>query len=391
MGRVLKLVLVLRICLVTLSLFVSQAAFPVLWEEVDTASVGAPDSRPARGFSIDEMADDVDVFTYVYMQPSYDDPIVEIGHQYLTPFYSVNAFRPNRVSFTTGPQYYLTANLDWKWLRVGLAHPLADYTHGYDFRFSPSIANFQIDFSVSKIRNYRQTNNFDAFAYFDNRFDKEDDDADTSPEEQEVRLDGLETFEWKCSLEWILNKTYFSASSAFSQSYSSGQRVSAGSMLCGFAFGENRFKLNPSDSRTEEANQLLSQLPMKDNRIFNLSLGCGYGYNFVVRQGTFVIGTLMVPYLTMANSRYDLNDVPQSRVGFGGRVHGRLNCVYQYKLGFVTLAGNWHGFYLNDVDYSYFQNNFTVNVSAAFKLGEFGIRHEKIPGHQIIDFLGNLF
>lgn len=363
--------------IVCFSCFFSPA-FPVVWDEVDTASVDAPDARPSRPFSIDEMADDVDIFADIYMQPSYDDPIVEVGTDVLYPFYSINPLQDNRVNFTTGGQTFLCANLNWKWLRIGYSYPLADYTHGYDLAFSPRIANFLIDLGLSRIRNYHVANT-NSYA------------QSIGEASEDIQLDGLETFEWRCNLEWIMNPTYFSASSAFSQSYSSGQRVSAGSLLCGVAFGENRFKLNPSSDRSDKANEILANLPMQDNRIYNLSLGCGYGYNFVVRQGVFVVGLLFVPYLAVAHASYQLNGEDEGHLCFGFRGHGRVNCVYQYKYGFITLAYNWKGLYFDDNYFSYFQNNPSVTLSFALKLGEIGVHHNKVPGHQIIDFLGNLF
>lgn len=328
--------------------------------------------------SIDELADDVDIFVEAYMQPNYDDPIIEVGTLVLNPTYSINPTSENRIDFTTGPQTYLTANLNWKWLRVGYSYPLDDYTHGYDFNFSPSIANFLIDLGISNIRKYKLLNP-DRYA------EKIGENVD------DVQLDGLETFEWKCNLEWIMNPTYFSASSAFSQSYSCGQRVSAGSVLCGVAFGENRFKLNPSDSRSEKANEILSRLPMQDNRIYSVSLGCGYGYNFVVRQGQFVVGTLLIPYLTGARSSYQLAGQDVMHFCYGVRTHGRVNCVYQHNYGFILLSTNWRGLFFYDSDFSYLQNIFSVDLSFSLKLGSVGIHHKHVPGHQFIDFVDKIF
>lgn len=363
-----------------------RTGWAVVWDSPDTASTNDPEVRAARPLSIDEMADDVDIFADIYMQPTYDDPIVEIGLSSLTPYYTINPLRENKVGFSTGRQDFLTLNLDWKWLRAGYSFPLVNAANGYNFTFSPCIGNFYVDLGISRIRNYKSValNNY----WWQNQ-DKDEDDQDETP--AGVRLEGLETFEWRCNLEWILNKTYFSASSAFSQSYSSGQRVSAGSLLCGAAFGENRFKLNPSEKRSEEANEILANLPMTDNRIYNLSLGCGYGYNFVVRQGVFVVGVLLVPYFSIAHASYELSGEDVGRICFGMRSHGRVNCVYQNKYGFVTLSSQWVGLYFNDDYFSYFQNNPSINLSVALKLGELGIRHEKIPGHRVIDFLGKLF
>lgn len=373
----------IRAFVLTLCICCGGVTNAVVWSEVDTTALDAPDVRPAKPFTIDDLADDDDIFADIYIQPSYDDPIVEVGTKMLYPSYSINPFRKNSVNFTTGEQLYLSLNLDWKWLRVGYSYPLADYTHGYDFSFSPSVANFLIDLGISDIKNYKLHNPNRFFVSPDGESAKQE-------EEQDVRLEGLETKEWRCSLEWIMNKTYFSASSAFSQSYSCGQRVSAGSMLCGVAFGENRFKVNNAE-RTEAANEILSHLPMLDNRLQNVSLGCGYGYNFVVRQGVFVVGALLVPYVSGARAHYKLDDLKENHLCFGFRSHGRVNCVYQYRYGFVTLATNWRGIYFNDNYFSYYQNAYSINLSAAFKLGELGIHHEKIPGHRVIDFLGNIF
>ena len=378
----------ISILLTALSLLVAPAAGAF---SPDSAAVNArvndtlavemptPDTPVAdHPFSIDEFADDVDIFAEAYIQPSYDDPIIEVGTTVLNPTYSINPMLDSRIDFTTGVQTFLTANLNWKWLRVGYSYPLADYTHGYDFTFSPRIANFLIDLGISNIRNYKL---LDPDRYAEKIGENVED----------VQLDGLETFEWKCNLEWIMNPTYFSASSAFSQSYSCGQRVSAGSVLCGVAFGENRFKLNPSSSRSEKANEILSQLPTEDNRILNASLGCGYGYNFVVRQGQFVIGTLLVPYLTGARSSYQLSGQDRVRFCYGGRTHGRINCVYQHKYGFILLSTNWRGLFLYDTGFSYLQNIFSADLSFSLKLGEVGIHHKQIPGHQLIDFVDKIF
>lgn len=340
-------------------------------DEVDAAPLRRP-------FTIDDFADDVDIFAEAYMQPDYADPIIELGTTVLYPTYSINPALDNHIDFTTGPQTFLTANLNWKWLRVGWSQPLADYTHGYDFSFSPRIAHFLIDLGISKIRNYKL---LDPSSYAEKIGESEED----------IQLDGLETFEWKCNLEWIMNPTYFSASSAFSQSYSCGQRVSAGSVLCGVAFGENRFKLNQSIYRTEKANEILSNLPMQDNSIYSASLGCGYGYNFVVRQGKFVVGTLLIPYLTGARSSYQLAGQDVVRFCYGVRSHSRVNCVYQHKYGFILLSTNWRNLYFYDNGFSYMQNNFYLDLGFSLKLGMVGIHHEKVPGHQIIDFFDRLF
>lgn len=375
----------IRALLLALGCLVARQGGAVVWTEVDTAGAEEPEVRPAMPFSIEDMADDVDIFAEAYMQPSYDDPIVDIGIREFNPSYSVNPYRNNSVDFTTGEQRFLCANINWKWLCVGYAFPLADYTHGYDFSFSPRIANFKLDLGVSNIKNYLHDNprNYRVPSF-------EENPAGEEPVKEEVRLDGLETFEWNCNLEWILNKTYFSASSAFSQSYSCGQRVSAGSMLCGVAFGENRFGLKPGASRSEKADSILSLLPMTNNRIYNLSLGCGYGYNFVVRQGRFVVGLLFVPYVAGAKASYRLHNQAEDHFCFGVRGHGRLNLAYQYRLGFVTVATNWKGLYFNDSYFSYLQSQYSVDVNFAFKLGEFGLHHKKIPGHKIIDFVDRI-
>lgn len=357
----------------TLSPLVETDTLGAKTEEEETES-----AELRRPFTIDDFADDVDIFAEAYMQPDYADPIIEIGTTVLYPTYSINPTLENHIDFTTGPQTFLTANVNWKWLRVGWSQPLADYTHGYDFSFSPRIAHFLIDLGISKIRNYKVLN---PGRYAEKIGENVDD----------IQLDGLETFEWKCNLEWIMNPTYFSASSAFSQSYSCGQRVSAGSVLCGVAFGENRFSLNPSEGRSEKANEILSQLPMQDNRILNASLGCGYGYNFVVRQGKFVIGTLLIPYLTGARSSYQLAGRDEVHFCYGLRSHSRVNCVYQHKYGFILLSTNWRNIFLYDNGFSYMQNNFYLDLGFSLKLGMIGIHHEKVPGHQIIDFIDKIF
>lgn len=368
---------------VIFNLLLCGDVFAVEEEIVDSVPNEMPPAHPSAPFTIDDMASDEDIFGDIFIQPYENDPIVEIGTKQILPRYAINAFRDDEVIFTTGLQRYITANIYWKWFAIGYSIPMQNYTNGFSFSFCPLISNFLFELNISKIRKYKSSNVVSLMLD-----EREEDDLEQI---EEVMLDGLETFEWSLSSEWAFNKSIFSSSSLFSQSYSCGQRVSAGSLLAGAAVGQNSFKLNPDDSRSDTANAILSKLPMQDNRITNFSVGCGYGYNFVVRQGTFVVGAMLIPYVSGAFSHYKLEDDNVDQFCYGMRAHGRINCVYQYKYGFVSVSNDFHGLFFYDNRFTYYQSNLSLNINAAFKLGMLGVKHEKVPGHQFIDFVNNWF
>lgn len=350
---------------------------------IDSLSTTA-DTTPTHKFGFDDLAGDEEVLAGYYVQPRYDDPIIEIGSRFLYPYTSINQYKDDHVNFTTGTQTFLSANLYWKWLAVGYDYPLADYTHGYSFRFSPLIKNINFDFNIIKIKKYSLISSSNIFK---NNFDEKE-FADIP--QDSLSLDGLETFQWKLNVEWILNKTFFSSNTAFSQSYSGGQRVSAGSWIVGATVGEDRFLLNPSNSRSTIANEALSHLPMQNNKIFSLSVGCGHGYNFVVRQGKLVIGALLVPYFTIADAYYKYEGENIDKLCYGMRTHGRYSIVYQYYYGFVGLSLDFRGLFYYDGYFSYTQYNTTVSLNVALKLGSFGIHTDRVPGHKTLDFIGRI-
>ncbi len=333
------------------------------------------------------LANDSDILTDAYIQSVYPDPIIEVGFRNQLPVCTVNPFSKSNVRFSTGNQHFLILNLYWKWLTLGYSYAMADYTNGYDFIFSPQISNCVVNFEISNIRNYylRNRSNLMDFANVLGDDQAGRDSLDNLP------LPGLETFFWHVNVEMGLNSDYFSTSSSFSTSYSNGQRINAGSLVLGVNVGQDRFKLNATDDRSLSSQSILENLPVRDNNNYNLSLGCGYGYNWVANQGDLVVGFLFVPYLAGAYSNYLIDDSRVYRFAYGARLHSRLNLVYQYKYGFVSLSGDYHSMFFYDNYFSYKRDIFAVCLSTAIKLGDFGIHSNRIPGHQFIDFFDKLF
>jgi hypothetical protein len=377
---VIAISLVCQICLLQVSAVTPDTIAAQVKDTLapHAAAKGLLDTTHAYSFQSDFLADDEDILSDIYIQPEYNDPIVELGTRLQLPYYSINPFHDNRVDFSTGTQEFVSAFVFWKWFRFGYAFPLADYTRGYDFSFCPQVSNFYIELEISNIKNYKLQNRQD---YADQ----------IGQDKEDIQLDGLSTFSYHVNLEWICNKSYFSGSSAFAQSYSSGQRVSAGSMLLGIAVGRNSFRLDESSNQSAIAKEILANLPMQDNSIYNASVGCGYGYNFVVRQGKLVLGALLVPYLTGADALYQINGSDVSRFCYGMRAHGRLNLVYQWKYGFINWSSEYHDLFFYDNHFSYRCDIYSTSLSFAVKLGEFGVKSNKIPGHQFIDYINRWF
>lgn len=316
-----------------------------------------------------------------YLQPKYEDPIIEVGSRFIFPETSITDNNGNEINFTNGDQIFLTIALYWKWLAVSYSHPMKDYTNGYSFRFSPLLNKLNLDLNISKIQKYKLSE--------DNLMEMLQNQTTEDLSEDTLKLDGLETKQWNLNAEWMMNKKY-SSSTAYSQSYSEGQKKSAGSLLIGATIGQDRLVLNPSSSRSEIANEMLDKMPTHNSKTTSVSLGCGYGYNFALKEGKYVIGALFVPYLSAAKSNYVLDGKEVNEFSYGIREHTRFNFTYQNSKGFLGMSIESKGFMFHDSNFEFSQHYTTLSIYLALKLGEFGIKSEKIPGNKILDFIGNI-
>lgn len=353
------------------------------WGQTATSREAVADTiiEPYTFDDVETQEMDDELLSDLYIQDSNPDPIIEIGTAVSFPWNSINAFTHDQVDFGTGRQHFLTANLYWKWLVVGYSLPLANYTNGYDWKFSPRFGPILLQMGISRIKNYHIVNknrflDLVARKYY----------VDSDQLKNDIKLDGLETFNWHVGIEWFSNSRNFSPSSAFSQGYSRGQRVSAGSMLFGLWVQGNQIR-NTKTAVSPMMQDVIDGISSNIGHFYDLGLGMGYGYNFVAREGKVVLGLYGLPYVSGVKTRrmISADDAYHYCVGF--RAHARANVTYQYSKGFISLFTNYLGLLLLDRESTFMQNNVNVSLNFAFKLG---IKSNKVPGHQAIDWVDRL-
>ncbi len=305
-----------------------------------------------------------------YISAQQPHPMFEVGYRYRIPFFGVTPNNGLPLYCDTEMQPLISAFLYWKWLKIGYNIALKPINKGFNFAYNINMGRMHLAFSIAHIRNLRLVNESDYSQFIDFTDD-------------ETRLRAFRSTDWDINAEWVCNKRY-ALLSGYDYSYHRAQLKSQGSGIVGFTFGHNAFNKRNFDE-TEQADAVLATLPLEKAKINTLNLGAGYGHNFAFNGGRWVLGLLCVPYVAAGPASYTMNGEEKDAFDYGFRANGRVNLTYNYRFGGISLSGEYNGTFLKNSDFDYKREVGNIRLNHAFRLGEFGLKNCKVPGHKTMD------
>lgn len=195
--------------------------------------------------------------------------------------YSITSSQGNNFTFAPEPKIKFGPYFGWRWLFLGYTvdfNQLGEKSRGTEFDLSLYTGIFGIDLFYRKTgSNYKISS-----ASLDTEHT-----INTHPLNK-VDFDGINVGIKGLNIYYIFNHRHFSYPAAFSQS--TIQRRSCGSWLCGLGYTKHSLKIDWDklyDTVAERLGEDVAEkymdgnLKMKEIKYTDLSISCGYAYNWV--------------------------------------------------------------------------------------------------------------
>lgn len=306
-----------------------------------------------------------------YVGAQYPHPMLEVGFRYRYPYMAILPEEGTNLHFDTEMQPLISAFIYWKWLKLGWNFALQPINKGFNFAYNINMGRLHFDVDIAHIRNLRLINESDFADSID--FDGED-----------VRMRALKSTNWGLNFEYTFNKNY-ALLSGYDYSYHRAQLKSQGTGIVAASYNYNGFNKRHF-GETEQADAVLDQIDFDHAKMNTVNIGGGYGHNLSFKGGRWVLGVVCVPYLAVGGAKYDYLGDSEHDFVYGLRAHGRVNLTYNYKKGGISLAGEYNGAYLKNDNFGYRRDVVNIRINHAFRLGEYGLKNCKTPGHQFMDW-----
>lgn len=206
--------------------------------------------------------------------------------------YRITSSQGNDFTFAPEPKIKFGPYFGWRWLFLGYTvdfNELGKKSRSTEFDLSLYTGMFGIDLFYRKTgSNYKI-----SYASFDSN-----NSINTRPLKN-IDFDGINVGIKGFNLYYIFNHRRFSYPAAFSQS--TIQRRSSGSWLCGLGYTKHSLKIDWDKLYTTVANRLGedvaerymdSNLKMKEIKYTDLSVSCGYAYNWAFAHNWLAAASL---------------------------------------------------------------------------------------------------
>lgn len=301
-------------------------------------------------------------------------PMFEIGYRNKISYLGLYLEQSDNLHLHTDLQKLISANIYWKWVRLGYSFALSNYNRGFNFDYSFTFGAFNLSAGVAHVRNFKLINKSDY--------------EGIPSEGEDVRLNNFRSSDWNINVEYMLNKKKFSGLSAYDYSYHKAQLKSHGSPIVGLSYAYNSFLKRDYDNNSD-AGAVLNELAVDRGYIYTGNVGLGYGHNISFHHGKYVLGMFCLPYLAVGYADV-MTDGQDSRTfdkdfGCGVRAHARVNFTYSYVYGAFSVSGEYNGAYLPFDQFDYRRDIVVLRINHAFKLGSYGLKSCKMPLHKFMD------
>lgn len=303
-------------------------------------------------------------------------PMIEIGYRNKISYLGLYPEDATHLHLDTDLQKLIGLNFYWKWVRLGYAYALKNYNKGFNFDYSFTFGSFNLSAGVAHVRNFKLVNRCDYSDVL-------------SGADDEVRLRAFRSTDWNVNLEYIVDHKRFSGLSAYDYSYHRPQLRSHGSPIIGLSYAYNSFLKRHGFDQSDDADAVMSVLPVDHSYMYTFNIGAGYAYNVSFSQGKYVLGMLCLPYFSTGYADYNVVGTDSEdfvkEVVRGVRAHARVNFTYNYPKGAVSLSGEYNGAYLPFDEYDYRRDIVVFRINHAFKMGEYGLKSCKMPLRGFMD------
>lgn len=219
----------------------------------------------------------------LYVEPQHYNYTVMLQNTNTYEQYTLSSRDGQKINFAPDPTFRLGPYLGWRWVFLGytldLKHISFKSDHSSKKEFDLSIYSSMLGIDLY----WRQTGN----DYHINRMSGSD-DTDYSVMKN-VPFEGFKASIKGANLYYIFNHRKFSYPAAYSQS--TVQRKSAGSWLLGIGYTQHNLKvdwdalgdvLDQKMGKKEDGESWLDpDLKFSEIKYFDLSVSCGYAYNWV--------------------------------------------------------------------------------------------------------------
>jgi hypothetical protein len=220
--------------------------------------------------------------------------------------------------------------------------------------YSVNISNFFSDYKLkNKEFDFSLTSNFMnlEFYYFSNRGQT---NLKTYTEGQSVSIlnkpfDGLNSGILDICLFYFLNHKRYSNTTIYSSNHEYIQIKSAGSLILGLSYTNQKIKLDFSDLKSigytfDNFTQFI------DNHYRTFCFNAGYGYNFVINKHLLANITLIPSF----GVRTDVSSTGDYKITLGNK--GKIGLMYTKNIFFVGLNCQYNSS-------CYFSNDYTITSS----------------------------
>ena len=297
-----------------------------------------------------------------YIEPQHYNYTVMLQNTNTYEQYSLSSKGGQRISFAPDPTFRLGPYLGWRWVFLGytldLKHINASSKHTNKKELDLSLYSSMLGIDLF----WRQTGN----DYHVKRIYLGD-NIDTSPMKK-VPFDGFKSSIKGFNLYYIFNHRKFSYPAAYSQS--TVQRKSAGSMLLGIGYTRHTLEVDwdkfgnlvneKLDLKKEEGAQVDSSLTFSKVKYSDISVSCGYAYNWVFAKNWLFNASLSLGVAynqsksDTEHNHFDFKDFSFKNFNLDGI--GRFGIVWNNTKWYVGASSIIHS-------YNYKKEQFSTNNS----------------------------
>lgn len=297
-----------------------------------------------------------------YIEPQHYNYTVMLQNTNTYEQYSLSSKNGQHISFAPDPTFRLGPYLGWRWVFLGytldLKHINASSKHTNKKELDLSLYSSMLGIDLF----WRQTGNdyhVKSMTLGDN--------IDTSPMKK-VPFDGFKSSIKGFNLYYIFNHRKFSYPAAYSQS--TVQRKSAGSMLLGIGYTRHTLEVDwdkfgnlvseKLDLKKEEGAQVDSSLTFSKVKYSDISVSCGYAYNWVFAKNWLLNASLSMGVAynqsksDTEHNHFDFKDFSFKNFNIDGI--GRFGIVWNNTKWYVGASTIIHS-------YNYKKEQFSTNNS----------------------------
>ena len=238
----------------------------------------------------------------------------------------------------------LTLYFGWRWIILGYTIDLQNNRQITEFKTSLYSARFGLDLYYRNSSDGYKIKSLDGFS-----------DGEKHIQDFNNNFNALTVNQIGIGVSYAFNKR-FSYSAAYGQS--TIQRASAGSIILGMGYNQQKFELNHKHLNPLVIAQLQNELKFNKAEFKDFSISLGYGYNWVFAKN-FLASLTLTPAVSYKKSSLELNDSKSIQANINLDFTTRAAIVYnnnKYYFGASLESFT----YLNNVNHLSISNGFGV-------------------------------